>query len=78
VPSSGNRKKTLRVEPDLWDAFVTACPEAERGHESGAAKVIREFIAWYVRKPGAKQPKRPSVAAWKGRQPQGDHDAISE
>lgn len=78
MPSEGQRKRHIRIPDDLWDAFLGACPPAERGRESGAAKVLRDFVAWYVHKPGAKQPKRPSVAAWKGRKARGDHGPPSE
>lgn len=27
------------------------------------SEVIRELVSWYLRKPGAKQPKRPEPAA---------------
>jgi hypothetical protein len=74
VPTPGHPKRTIRAPDDLWEAFVAACPPAERGRSGGAAKVLYDFMEWYVRKPGAKQPKRPAVAAWKGRQPKGDHD----
>lgn len=77
MPSEGHRHRKVRVPDDHWDAFLDACPPAERGRESGAAKVVRDFIAWYIHYPNAKAPKRPSVAAWKGRQPKGDHEGSS-
>lgn len=43
-----------RVPQDDWDDL-----RAVAGR--GAAKVIREFIRWYLRRPGAKMPVRPSV-----------------
>jgi hypothetical protein len=78
VPSPGHRKLTVRLSEELRQAFLAACPPAERGRESGGAKVIHDFVAWYTHQPGAKMPRRPSVAAWKGRQAKGDHDAASE
>jgi hypothetical protein len=56
MPSAGLPKATIRVEPGLWAAFTAACPPKDDG---GAATVLREFIRWYVRQPGARLPKRP-------------------
>jgi hypothetical protein len=45
--------RPIRVEPDLWEEF---------GEKAGAwsrAKVLRQFMAWYCRRPGATLPKRP-------------------
>jgi hypothetical protein len=77
VPTDGKPKLTVHMDGTMRDDLVAAAPPAERGRESGAAKVIREFVAWYLHYPGAKLPKRPPVAAWKGRQAKGDHDAAS-
>lgn len=54
-PKTPQRK--LRVDEELWDRFEQAVghtdPELDR------SKVLRQFIAWYVREPGAKMPARP-------------------
>lgn len=51
----------IRVDPDLWAEFGAAAGERNR------SAVLREFIRWYVRQPGAKLPKRP----------EGGHDPVS-
>lgn len=45
-----------RVAFDLWEEFGTAA-EAQGTDRS---KVINEFIRWFLRKPGAKMPARPT------------------
>jgi hypothetical protein len=47
--------RTLRVEDDLWDAFS----EAAQQQGSDRTAVLRGFMEWYARRPGAKMPKRP-------------------
>jgi hypothetical protein len=53
-----NQPKTpfsrFRVDPEDWRAFGDAVPD-----DTDRSKVLREFVAWYVRKPGAKLPQRP-------------------
>jgi hypothetical protein len=41
----------MPVDWDLWKAFGKVAPRRE---------TLRLFIRWYVRKPGAKMPKRPA------------------
>lgn len=43
----------VRIPPWLWVAFGKAVGNRRR------AAVIREFMRWYIRDPGAKLPKRP-------------------
>ena len=45
--------RPIRVEDDLWEEFGRLVGPRNR------SAVIREFIRWYVRKSGAKLPKRP-------------------
>ncbi len=56
-----NQPKTplqnFRVDPGLWDRFDQAVHRADA--ESDRSKVLRQFVAWYVREPGAKLPARP-------------------
>jgi hypothetical protein len=51
-----NQPKTptrpIRIDLDLWDRFG-ALAEPDR------SAVIREFVRWFVREPGAKLPQRP-------------------
>jgi hypothetical protein len=56
VPTNGRPKFTVRVDEELTDAFIAACPPKDEG---GAAQVIRDFMAWYTWQKGARAPKRP-------------------
>lgn len=48
--------RPIRVPKDRWDAFGLLVGVRSR------AKVVNEFIAWYVREPGARLPQRPPVS----------------
>ncbi|GGM26855.1 hypothetical protein GCM10011608_09540 [Micromonospora sonchi] len=45
--------RPIRVEDELWKPFGKVAGERNR---SG---IIRQFIAWYLRQPGARLPERP-------------------
>jgi hypothetical protein len=51
-----NQPKTplrrLRVDDDLWEEFGAAA-------EPDRSAVIRDFMRWFIREPGAKLPARP-------------------
>ncbi len=49
---SNTPTRPIRVDPALWEAFG-AVADPDR------SAVLREFMRWYVREPGAKMPKRP-------------------
>lgn len=57
APTRGTPTRPIRVEAGLWERFGRAAARAGVDRSS----LIREFIAWYVRDPGAKMPKRPDV-----------------
>lgn len=65
---SSDMPNTPRTPPrqirigDEWYEFELAA----KSMDTERAAVIREFIAWYLRKPGAKMPKRPDADAWQG------------
>jgi hypothetical protein len=48
----GSDNITVRMGADLWRAFGEVA-------EPDRSAVVREFIRWYVREPGAKMPHRP-------------------
>jgi hypothetical protein len=61
-PRSGEHRMfraLFSVPKDDWTAFGEALKDTDR------ATVLRAFIAWFLRKPGAKLPQRP---------PADDHD----
>lgn len=59
VTSKGTDRRTIRVDPELWDEFG----EATRPDPDGRSGVLRSFMRWYLRKPNAELP---------GRHPEGD------
>lgn len=48
----GTARQTIRVDEPLWERFGGIA-------EPDRSTVLREFIRWYLREPGAKAPKRP-------------------
>lgn len=55
MAASHTPHRPIRVDDDLWTKF---------GRLVGRDRsdVVRQFIRWYVREPGAKLPQRPPVA----------------
>jgi len=51
MPTAGTPKQTIRVDPALWARFGEAVGDR--------AASIRAYMAWTLREPGAKLPKRP-------------------
>jgi hypothetical protein len=49
----------LRAEDDVWNAFGAA---VQRAGEPDRSTVLRAFMAWYARMPGARMPQRPADA----------------
>lgn len=48
--------RPIRVEDDLWEEFGRIAGARNR------SAILRDFIAWYVRRRGATLPKRPAPA----------------
>ena len=57
-PASGLRR--FRTTDDLWERFGAAV-ERSSDPEADMSKVLRTFVRWYVREPGAKLPERPEA-----------------
>ena len=47
----------MRIPDEEWNDLGTVA--ADQGTDRAA--LVREFIAWYLRRPGAKLPKRPDA-----------------
>ena len=47
--------RQMRISDEDWADFESAAT----GQDTDRATLVREFIAWYLRRPGAKLPKRP-------------------
>ncbi len=54
-PTGETPIRQIRIPGDEWDGLKRVT-----GH--GHVRVLREFIRWYLRRPGAKLPTRPSAA----------------
>jgi hypothetical protein len=49
--------RSVRIDDAEWDDAETATASAG----TDRAKVINQFLRWYLRRPGAKLPERPAV-----------------
>lgn len=52
----GLKRRTIRVEKDLWHQFGAACKQVDAERSA----VLRAFARWYNGKPGAELPDRPT------------------
>ena len=52
-PATGHGPvRSIRVSDEIWDAYLEAA-----GDQHPA--VLKQFLAWYARRPGVKRPNRP-------------------
>ncbi len=58
VTSKGTNRKSIRVEPELWDEFGRALVD----RDGGRSGVLREFMRWFLKKPGAELPESKDAA----------------
>ncbi|MFI6856528.1 hypothetical protein [Streptomyces sp. NPDC050416] len=56
--------RRFRAPDDEWFPFGDATRAVHPEGRSPRAKVLREFMRWYMRRPGAKLPERPPAGAW--------------
>ncbi|MEU4570744.1 hypothetical protein [Micromonospora sp. NPDC023956] len=56
---ANTQHRSIRIPDDTWK------PAMEQAKEQGtsAGELCREFLDWWLRKPGAKLPKRPEPGA---------------
>jgi hypothetical protein len=58
-----NQPKTpvqrFRLDGDLWEQFDQAVHSADP--DADRSKVLRQFVAWFVREPGVRLPARPAA-----------------
>jgi hypothetical protein len=57
APSKGTPRQAFRLDPDLVEEFKDAVGRTDPPQDMSA--VVRGFLAWYVRRRGAKLPARP-------------------
>jgi hypothetical protein len=59
------KPKAIRIPTkEEWDPFEAATRAVHPGGRSPRTAVIREFMRWYMRRPGATLPKRPDAGPW--------------
>lgn len=58
-----DKARTFRISDDLWDEFGLAAGQR------GRAKVLNDFVAWYVRRRRAAMPQRPPREDWQTDEP---------
>jgi hypothetical protein len=51
----GTARQTIRVDEALWERFGVDATTVGRDRSA----LVRDFVRWFVREPGAKLPKRP-------------------
>lgn len=56
--------RRFRAPDDEWEPFEAATRAVHPEGRSPRARVIREFMRWYMRRPGSKLPERPPVGPW--------------
>ncbi|MFI1436329.1 hypothetical protein [Streptomyces lydicus] len=57
-------QRRVRMPDDEWDQFLAATKTMHPDGRSPRGQVIREFVRWYLRRPGAKLPERPPAGPW--------------
>lgn len=56
MPNAPRTKhRSVRIDDQDWKDLEQRAPDGDR------SAVIKELVAWYLRRPGAKLPKRPEV-----------------
>ncbi|MFF4388527.1 hypothetical protein ACFY0G_17370 [Streptomyces sp. NPDC001552] len=56
--------RKFRAPDAEWEPFEDATRAVHPEGRSPRGQVLREFIRWYMRRPGAKLPERPPAGAW--------------
>ena len=56
MPGRGTPHAAVRMPEDVWRRFGEAAEQAG----TDRSELIRAFVAWYLREPGAKLPTRPA------------------
>lgn len=51
------KHRSVRIPDEDWADIMSRAKDAD----TSAGELIKEFVAWWLRRPGAKLPKRPST-----------------
>lgn len=57
-------QRKVRMPEDEWGPFLAAAKTMHPDGRSPRGKVLREFVRWYLSRPGADLPERPPAGAW--------------
>ncbi|MET9517433.1 hypothetical protein [Streptomyces sp. NPDC002994] len=53
--------RSVRISDDDWRDLLAAA----KTQDSDRGGVIKELVAWYLRRPGTKEPARPKIEEWR-------------
>lgn len=70
VENEYDTPRRFRAPNDEWEPFGHATRAVHPDGRSPRARVLREFIRWYMRRPGAKLPERPPAGPWSNDNPE--------
>jgi hypothetical protein len=59
-----DQPRQFRVPDNEWLPFEQAAKAQHPTGRGPRAAVLREFIRWYMRRPGAELPERPPAGPW--------------
>lgn len=62
--TSYDPQRKFRAPKTEWAPFEPASKAVHPTGRSPRGRVIREFLRWYMRRPGAKLPERPPAGPW--------------
>ncbi|MEU4296420.1 hypothetical protein [Kitasatospora aureofaciens] len=68
--------RQFRAWTSEWNAFEDATKAIHPKGRSPRAAVLRDFMLWYMRRPGAKLPDRPAPGPWSA--PREEHTQPAE
>lgn len=54
---ASTQHRSIRIPDDIWLQAMTVAKE----RDTSAGELCRQFLEWYLRRPGVQLPKRPSV-----------------
>lgn len=57
-------QRKFRAAADEWEPFGDAARSQHPEGRSPRSRVLRDFMRWYMRRPGAKLPERPPAGPW--------------
>lgn len=69
MPSSPKTQhRSVRISDNDWRDLLAAA----KTQESDRGTVIKDLVAWYLRRPGVTQPVRPKLDEWQSERPERD------